>query len=1277
MQSPYLYVLCIVLSTCFLASSYVPPLNETEYNFLKEFYHSTNGPFWSYTFTSGIPWDFQGGLSHSNPCDAPIWAGITCYNDYFANISSISHLELQNNNLNGSIPSSIRDLSHLLYIRLENNFLSGNFPSLSGSPLSQSLILLDLHFNHFTGTFPFFQDFPFLGYINGRLNYFTKIQGFQNLSFLGEIDMLSNLITGEFPSLLNLPNLQIVDLSFNLLNGTFPTTTISILPKLTSFQLIGNHMCGSLPSLSLFPSLSTLNLIFNRFSGNLESLFDNNITSSSPHPIKELSLIGNQLTGSIPSQSFTAEKLPYLTTLDIAFNSLNNSIPSFCNFSMLTTLVLTSNNFSGKVGKIENNTMLSTIDFSLNKIQSLTSITNLPALQVLNLLNNALEGTLIAISHLPLLRSIDLSHNQLKRCSSFSNLSSITELNIQQNQLTTFIPSLNEMKSTLRMLLLSDNVMKGTIPDFINFTSLISISLERNELSGTLPVFRDLPELSTLIINNNQLSGTVPSFYDLHTSDPTKQFQFHQSINFLNLANNQFTGFIPSFDTLMNLANLYLQHNKFSGSIPSFNKMLNLFNLDLSYNHFTGSFPSLSHLNSTLYDLDLTSNALSGNFPLNNNFSNLHYLYLAENHFQANLNHFAKSLVVIEEFNISFNYFTSTISSQLLNKPLLYLFDVGENQLVGKLPEILENSRLHFFNIHHNSITGTLPTSLSVLTRLEGFDVSFNFLYGKIHDSLPVISRNLKYCQLSNNHFSGNLYMELIDKNYPKLSSLDISNNNFIGSPYINQLILKFSNLILLSFSNNILTGELSNSIATLQHLEWIDLRSNQFHGYLPSLFNASFQSNLSFIDFSDNQFTGTIPNQLFTILRHKLEVIAFSKNCLKGSLPSEICESSNLTVLALDGLGNADHCQQKLFPSTSLKSYKLKHPIEGDIPTCLFSQLPKLTTLHLSGNGLVGSLPNNLPSDSALSDLSLSYNQLTGTIPSSIQSHNSWKSLDLSFNRFSGLISKDISSSFFSSSSSLNSSLSLKVNRLSGEIPKQLISSAKIDILTGNMFDCSSSSGSSSNLPENDPAASSYTCGSKPVNDSLIAWIVIAIFLAIVIIGEMTYHRKRVFSIFFTSRSRDEKTVSDKEFGSEQQQQQQKKKKSQSSFIPHSLLVWWNQTISFDTKLGSESVLSSIFGNDSSSIKFLIQSIENVSETFFAIRVVAFLLLICAIVLFLPVYSFLSSYRTHYDTYIWQISLAYLSGSTAAAIIFVFYFLVFCYWLCLYEKANDFPTKT
>ena len=129
--------------------------------------------------------------------------------------------------------------------------------------------------------------------------------------------------------------------------------------------------------------------------------------------------------------------------------------------------------------------------------------------------------------------------------------------------------------------------------------------------------------------------------------------------------------------------------------------------------------------------------------------------------------------------------------------------------------------------------------------------------------------------------------------------------------------------------------------------------------------------------------------------------------------------------------------------------------------------------SLHISGNGLTGSIPNNIQINDRLKDLTLSYNILTGSIPHSIQDKK-WDRLDLSYNKITGTILSD-----FVQQSVNNSIVYLNVNRLSSLIPTSLVDIQQINILLGNLFSCDFVD-RLGDLPSHDPSLQTYDCGSR-----------------------------------------------------------------------------------------------------------------------------------------------------------------------------------------------------
>jgi hypothetical protein len=143
--------------------------------------------------------------------------------------------------------------------------------------------------------------------------------------------------------------------------------------------------------------------------------------------------------------------------------------------------------------------------------------------------------------------------------------------------------------------------------------------------------------------------------------------------------------------------------------------------------------------------------------------------------------------------------------------------------------------------------------------------------------------------------------------------------------------------------------------------------------------------------------------------------------------------------------------------------------------------RLPALQTLHLSGNGLTGTLPGTATLTPSLQDMSLAHNLLTGTIPALFLNRN-WAKLDLSYNRLTGTLSSADTAPYRS-----NTTLYLDQNRLSGDVPAATQPLTDISILVGNVFSCKPDH---SDLPQHDGDKSRYECGSDSVDAPLYAWL-------------------------------------------------------------------------------------------------------------------------------------------------------------------------------------------
>ncbi|OQX06754.1 MAG: hypothetical protein BWK80_50345, partial [Desulfobacteraceae bacterium IS3] len=163
-----------------------------------------------------------------------------------------------------------------------------------------------------------------------------------------------------------------------------------------------------------------------------------------------------------------------------------------------------------------------------------------------------------------------------------------TSDSIYGNGLKGQIPNLN--LPNLQWLMLNNNQLSGSIPNFSNLPNLRVLWLGKSELSGaclsgSIPNFSNLPNLEDLRLDGNQLSGSIPNFSNL------------PNLQGLYLTSNQLSGTIPNFSNLPNLKNLWLGANQLSGSIPNFSYLPKLAQLWLFQNQLSGTIPNFTAFN--------------------------------------------------------------------------------------------------------------------------------------------------------------------------------------------------------------------------------------------------------------------------------------------------------------------------------------------------------------------------------------------------------------------------------------------------------------------------------------------------------------------------------------------------------------------------------------------------------------------------------------------------------------------------------------------------------
>ncbi|GAB4024626.1 leucine-rich repeat domain-containing protein [Spirosoma koreense] len=192
-----------------------------DYQALADLFNATNGPGWT---------NKTGWLSSCTPCG---WAGVTCDGN-----GRVTQLRLYNNNLNGTLPTSLSALTSLQTLDLQSNNLSGTIPA-SLSTLT-SLQTLNLSVNSLSGSIP---------------------ASLSALTALRELLLFNTGLSGSIPEGLSaLTALQTLDLHNGALSGSIPGS-LAALTGLQTLDLSGNQLSGCLPaSLSAFCGTTSVNI---------------------------------------------------------------------------------------------------------------------------------------------------------------------------------------------------------------------------------------------------------------------------------------------------------------------------------------------------------------------------------------------------------------------------------------------------------------------------------------------------------------------------------------------------------------------------------------------------------------------------------------------------------------------------------------------------------------------------------------------------------------------------------------------------------------------------------------------------------------------------------------------------------------------------------------------------------------------------------------------------------------------------------------------------------
>ena len=598
------------------------------------------------------------------------------------------------------------------------------------------------------------------------------------------------------------------------------------------------------------------------------------------------------------------------------------------------------------------------------------------------------------------LRFLNLSETQVQNLDSVRNAPSLEVLHIREMNLSGPIPQSLLNLPKLKVLHASGNKFSGPLPEAIGLlTSLEELTLNNNDLTGQIPdSLGQLTLLQILTLTNNAFGGTLPNaalnkMTNLRTL-AIQRIPIQGNPN--SMKGPGIGGQIPSLENHRQLTKLQLENQQFSRRLGS---------------NFLASSPTGEPL-----EVDLRNNQITGGVPSGLSSKRFLSLYLAGNAIndipREIYSSFANSCPMIQDW---MGGDISSVGCQAFLCPPGTWAPQGRATLANPCERCTDVN---------NSVWGVnrcesaLSSNESEREILVNFYNAMNGRNWKADDNwLDLSSDDLcswygVSCDaggrvvslvLKNNGLSGNVPADLfdlqglkvlnlesnqIDMDFSRaskaisLESLDLAAT---GIRFLNKLesLASLPNFRSLSLASNNLSGPIPDAVFSIASLEDLDLSYNQFTGTLSTRVGSL--SNLKIFNCNGANLNGPLPAEIGSLTT--LEDFSAAENKFSGSLPNTLNSLTNLRTLSLQqATGN-------------------NAGISGPLPS--FTNLEQLTSLHLDGNAITGTLPSNFLINSrrlqAGIDLGLSDNQLRGTIPDGWTRFDSLV-VDLAGNQISGI---------------------------------------------------------------------------------------------------------------------------------------------------------------------------------------------------------------------------------------------------------------------------------
>ncbi|XP_058071108.1 cuscuta receptor 1-like [Magnolia sinica] len=602
------------------------------------------------------------------------------------NLKNLQELDLQSNELEGSLPPCLSNLSSLQLLDLSRSLSLSSFANLS------KLEVVELSVRKATYWIDLYEVITYPNQLEVETESTPWVPKFQ-LKALLLSNCKVNKLTGTVPSFLSSQyDLIELDLSYNNMKGKFPSWLLENNQRLQSLDLNSNSFVGPfyLP----------------------------------PHPNMDISLFdvsNNHIKGQLPEN--IGFLLPNLQYLNMSINALHGTIPpSMGNMRQMRSLDLSRNKFSGEIPE----------QLPMGCI----------SLEILKLSNNRLQGPVfLTHSNLTVLRFLYLDGNRFtgKISASIFKSQYLWIWDVGKNNLSDCLPIQIGNFTKLELLYMSKNHFKGSIPiEYCNLSNLSLLDLSQNRIFGSTPSCVN-PSLRFLHLQGNVLTGLMPN----------TSFKISSLVT-IDVRHNNISGNIPSWiGTFTNLRVLLLGGNNFQGHIPlHLCQLKNISILDLSHNNLSGTIPpcfgNMTFGRAGVIDFStfVVSRGIFGFFQ-SKDFPG-HPIAFRMSPEEEEVEFITKRrsetfkgdvLYFMSGVDLSWNQLTGEIPPEIRHLTAIHALNLSHNQLTGPVPETFSNlKQIESLDLSYNRLSGEIPPQLTELNFLSTFTVAHNNLSGRTPD---------------------------------------------------------------------------------------------------------------------------------------------------------------------------------------------------------------------------------------------------------------------------------------------------------------------------------------------------------------------------------------------------------------------------------------------------------------------------------------------------------------------------------------------------------------